>query len=102
MDENRLQHNNAVVTRMYYSERMVEVLFGFASIGTAVDAWFIQQGYFAKQAKARIPLVSYWYLHLESSLILIYFLLFTHTALVLGIRSSSEWSFSLRAPEASD
>ena len=59
MDEYRWQHNNAVVTRMYYSERMVEVLFGFAAIGTAVDGWFIQQGYFAKQAKARIPKVSH-------------------------------------------
>ena len=59
MDTYRWQHNNAVVTRLYYSERMVEVLFGFAATATAVDSFFIYKGYFADAARARIPKVSW-------------------------------------------
>ena len=58
MDTYRWQHNNAVVTRMYYSERMVQCLFGAATAATAIDGWFVYQGYFANAARARIPKVS--------------------------------------------
>ncbi|CAI2384930.1 unnamed protein product [Moneuplotes crassus] len=58
MDTYRWQHNNAVVTRLYYSERMVEVLFGMAATATAIDGFFISRNYFASAARARI--IQYW------------------------------------------
>ncbi len=57
MDTYRWQHNNAVVTRLYYSERMCQVLFGFAGVATAFDAFFVSRNYFASAARARIPKV---------------------------------------------
>ena len=59
MDTYRWQHNNAVVTRMYYAERTLETTFGFAGIATAVDSYLIYRNYFAAQARARIPKVKY-------------------------------------------
>ena len=85
MDTYRWQHHNAVVTRLYYSERLVELLFGGAAAATALDSWFIYKGYFAKQARARIPKVSYQ-LH--------------NCYLVLGILLSLGWSLSIRPLEA--
>ena len=57
MDTYRWKHNNAVVTRMYYAERMTEVLLGGATVLTAFDAFFIYKNYFADRARARIPKV---------------------------------------------
>ena len=57
MDTYKWQHNNAVVTRLYYSERMTQVLFGAATVFTAIDSFFIYKNYFAAKARARIPKV---------------------------------------------
>ena len=57
MDTYRWQHNNAVVTRLYYSERMVQCLIGAAATATIFDSFFIYKNYFAASARARIPKV---------------------------------------------
>ena len=58
MDTYQWQHNKAVVDRMYYSERIVEVVFGFAATATALDSFLIYKNYFAEASRARIPKVS--------------------------------------------
>ena len=58
MDTYQWQHNNMVVTRLYYSERCVQYLLGFAGTATAIDAFFIYKGYFAGAARSRIPKVN--------------------------------------------
>mmetsp|Transcript_10292 Transcript_10292/g.11737 ORF Transcript_10292/g.11737 Transcript_10292/m.11737 type:complete len:109 (-) Transcript_10292:48-374(-) len=58
MDTYQWQHNNAVVTRLYYSERMVQVVFGAAAIATSFDSFFVYKNYFAAKARLRIP--KYW------------------------------------------
>ena len=57
MDTYRWQHNNAVVTRMYYAERTLQVTYGLAATATAVDGFFVYKNYFANTARARIPKV---------------------------------------------
>ena len=58
MDTYRWQHNNAVVTRMYYAERVVETMFGGATFLTGFELYFIYKNYFPEAARARIPKVS--------------------------------------------
>ena len=58
MDRYEWQLNKAIVERMYYSERIVEVTFGFAIMGTLFDLNMIRQNYFVERSKARIP--KYW------------------------------------------
>ena len=58
MDTYRWQHNNAVVTRLYFAERMTEVMFGGAAALTSFELYFIYKNYFPEAARARIPKVS--------------------------------------------
>ena len=58
MDRYEWKKNKAIVDRLYYSERIVQLTFGYATVGTIIDLMFINSNYFAEKAKRRIPKVS--------------------------------------------
>ena len=58
MDRYEWQLNKAIVDRCYYSERIVQTTFGFATLGTIFDGYFLSQGYFPEASRRRIP--KYW------------------------------------------
>ena len=57
MDTYRWQHNNAVVSRLYYAGRTVQTTYAFATLFTIVDGLFVYRNYFAAAARTRIPKV---------------------------------------------
>ena len=73
MDRYEWQLNKAVMDRCYYSERMVQVTFGAATVGTLFDLFFIQKGYFAAASRSRIP--KYWAFAVGTSAISLFVLL---------------------------
>lgn len=59
MDRYEWKKNKAIVDRLYYSERCLQLTVGFATAATAIDIMFISSNYFAERAKRRIPKVSF-------------------------------------------
>ncbi len=57
METYEWKKNKAVVDRMYYTERILEVTTFLAGTMTATEALYIQKNYFANQARRRIPRV---------------------------------------------
>ena len=61
MEEYDWQKNQAVVQRMYYSERTLQTTTGFALAFTATNMLYIKKNYFAELARSRIfPTWKYW------------------------------------------
>ena len=61
METYEWKKNNAIVDRLYYSERILEGTTIGALFFTATHALFIQKNYFAASAKRRIPKIwTYW------------------------------------------
>jgi len=58
METYEWQKNKAVVDRLYYTERILEGTTFAATMLTATESLYIYKGYFAQQARRRIPLVS--------------------------------------------
>ena len=44
--------------RVYYTERIVQITFGTAILGTALDLMFLNKGYFVERSRYRLP--RYW------------------------------------------
>ena len=60
MDTYRWQKNNAIVLRLYYTERVCLTTWGFASLYTATNMLFIKKGYFTGLMRTRImPIWAY-------------------------------------------
>ena len=61
METYEWQKNKAVVDRLYYSERIIENTTLAAIFFSATSLLYIQKGYFAQEARRRIPKVwTYW------------------------------------------
>ena len=60
MDTYQWQLNNAVVQRLYYTERICMTTYGFAGLYTATNMLFIKKGYFAPLMRKRLfPIWAY-------------------------------------------
>ena len=60
MDTYQWQKNNAIVCRLYYTERIVLTTWGFAGLYTATNMLFIKKGYFSPLMRTRImPIWAY-------------------------------------------
>ena len=60
MDTYRWQKNNAIVLRLYYTERICLTTWGFAALYTATNMMFIKKGYFAPLMRTKLmPIWAY-------------------------------------------
>ena len=54
MDTYEWQINNAIVTRLYYTERTWETTYGFCTAFTLTNMLYIRKGYFAPMMRKRL------------------------------------------------